>query len=119
MDIRFLGKNLSVTEAIKEHMGRKLSHFEKYDPRLVESHVVLKKQKYLYEVEVTLLAKHLRAYGKASSKENVYAAMDLACERVEKQLKRFREKLKDHHKKHGDKSIRQAGIPDEDGGLKQ
>ncbi len=95
-----------MTEGIKEHLREKLSKFEKYSSRLVESHVILNKEKYLYEAEVTLLAKHLKACGKASSKENIYAAIDLACEKVEKQLKKFREKLKDHHKKHGEESIR-------------
>ena len=100
MDIRVAGKNIAVTEGMKEHLRGKLSKFEKYAPRLVESHVVLKKEKYLFWAEITLLTRHLRAYGEASSKENIFAAIDQAYLRVEKQLKKFREKLKDHHK-HG------------------
>lgn len=100
MDIRIAGKNIAVTEGMKEHLREKLSKFEKYAPRLVESHVVLKKEKYLFCAEITLLTRHLRAYGEASSKENIFAAMDQAYLRVEKQLKKFREKIKDHHK-HG------------------
>ncbi len=82
---------------MKEHLREKLVKFEKYAPRLVESHVVLKKEKYVYWAEITLLAKHLRAYGEAGSKENIFTAIDQAYVRVEKQLKRFREKLKAHH----------------------
>ncbi len=102
MDIRFAGKNLSVTDGMKEHLREKLSRFEKFLPRLVEAHVILNKEKYFYEAEVTVLAKNLKAFGEASSKANVYAAIDQACERVEKQLKKFREKVKDHHKKSSD-----------------
>ncbi len=98
MDIRFQGKNLAVTEGMKDHLRDKLSRFEKYAPRLVEAHVVLNKEKYFFEAEVTLLAKNLRAYGESRSKENIYGAIDLACARVEKQLKKYREKVKDHHK---------------------
>jgi putative sigma-54 modulation protein len=112
MNIRFLGKNMKVTEGMKEHLEEKLSKFEKYAPRLIESHVVLKKEKYLYVAEITLLAPNLRAYGEASSKENIFSAIDQAYLRVEKQLKRFREKLKDHHK-HGKVGARIAAtIPD-------
>src|SRR5690349_3607951 len=82
---------------MKEHLREKLAKFEKYAPRLVESHVVLKKEKYVYWAEITLLAKHLRAYGEAGSKENIFTAIDQAYLRVEKQLKKFREKLKAHH----------------------
>jgi putative sigma-54 modulation protein len=98
MDIRVVGKNIAVTEGMKEHLRDKLVKFEKYAPRLIESHVVLKKEKYLFVAEITLLARNLRAYGEASSKENIFAAMDGAYVRVEKQLKKFREKIKDHHR---------------------
>jgi putative sigma-54 modulation protein len=115
VDIRFIGKQISVTEGIKQHLQDKLSRFEKYAPKLVESHVVLKKQKYIFEAEITLLGKNLRAFGDGRSKDNIFAAIDLAYGRVEKQLKRFREKVKDHHKKH----VKQKGgrflMPEEPG----
>ena len=100
MDIRFSGKNLSVTEGMKEHLREKLVKLDKYAPRLIESHVILKKEKYFFVVEITLLAKDLRAYGEGTGKDNIFTAMDQAYSRIEKQLKRFREKIKDHHK-HG------------------
>jgi len=99
MEIRFLGKNLTVTTGMKEHLREKLLKLERYAPRIVEAHVVLEKEKYLYEAEVTLLAKNLRAFGEAQSKENIFTAIDQACSRVEKQLKKYREKVKDHHRK--------------------
>ncbi|MBI3314091.1 MAG: ribosome-associated translation inhibitor RaiA [Candidatus Omnitrophica bacterium] len=105
MDIRFLGKNISVTEGMRDHLRDKLTKLEKYSPRLIESQVVLKKEKYLFDAQVTLTAKNFQAYGEGKRKENIYAAMDEACLRVEKQLKKFREKIKDHHKEHGEKAL--------------
>jgi putative sigma-54 modulation protein len=99
MDIRFSGKNLSVTNGMKEHLTEKLVKLGKYAPRLVEAHAILKKEKHYYEAEVTLLGKNLRVYGEARSKENVFSAIDQAYSRVEKQLKKSREKVKNHHKK--------------------
>jgi putative sigma-54 modulation protein len=109
MDIRFSGKNLAVTEGMKQHLTQKLLKFEKYAPRLVDSHVILVKQKYLYAAEITLMAKNFKAYGDGTSKENIFAAIDAAYVRVEKQLKKFREKVKDHHKKSGATSVAKAG----------
>lgn len=100
MDIRVSGKNFRVTEGMKEHLKEKLEKFEKYAPRIVESHVVLIKEKFFYEAEVTVLARNLRAYGEGQSKDSIYTAIDQAAIRVEKQLKRYREKLKDHKHKH-------------------
>lgn len=100
MNIRVTGKQMKVTEGMREHLQEKLDKLDHYAPRLLESQVVLKKEKYLYVAEITVLAKNLRAYGESKSKENMFTAIDEAYTRVEKQLKRFREKVKDHHK-HG------------------
>lgn len=96
MEIRITGKSLEITQGIKDWIHRKASKFEKYVPRLVESHFIVKKEKYFYVAEATVLAKHLRVFGEGSDKDNLYTAIDLACSRVEKQLKKFREKIKSH-----------------------
>ncbi len=88
---------MAVTEPIKSWVHRKVGKLERYAPRLVESHVILKKEKYFYVAEITLLASRLRAYGEGKDKENLYTAIDWACERMVKQLKKFREKMKSHH----------------------
>ncbi len=96
MDISFAGKNIAVTGGIKEHLNEKLGRFVRYVPRLVEAHVVLKKEKYIYEAEITVLGKNLHVFGDGRSKENIYTAIDLSCDRVEKQLKKIRGKAKSH-----------------------
>ncbi len=100
MDIRFSGKKMSVTDGMQEHFKGKLLRLEKYAPKIVESHVVLKKEKYGFEAEITLLSKHFRAYGAGKDKANVYTAIDQAYDRVEKQLKKHRDKEKMHYKGH-------------------
>ena len=96
MEIQITGKNMPVTEGIKQWVFRKASRLERYAPRLVESHVIVKKEKYFYVAEVTVLGKHLRVYGEGRDKENLYTAIDGACGRVAKQLRKFREKIKSH-----------------------
>ena len=106
MDIRFTGQNLKVTEGMKAHLEERLPKFEKYAPRLVEAHVFLKKEKYIFQAEITLAAKDFHAFGKGEAKDNIFAAMDEAYERVEKQLKKFRAKSKGHHKQNSKKSAK-------------
>lgn len=96
MEIRITGKNLSVTTGIQNWVQKKVSKLEKYVPHL-ESHVIIKKEKYFYIAEITASAKHLRAYGEGRDKDNLYTAIDWACDRLTKQLKKFREKVKSHH----------------------
>jgi putative sigma-54 modulation protein len=96
MDIRITGKNLAVTEGIKDWVHRKVTKLEKYLPRIIESHVIVKKEKYFYVAEITLLAKHRRVFGEGQDKDNLYTAIDLATDRVAKQLRKYREKIKSH-----------------------
>lgn len=97
MEIRITGKKMEVTQGIKEWVFRKASKLERYVPNLVEAHAILKKEKYFYVAEITVLGRHLRAYGEGQDKENLYTAIDLACDRVAKQLRKFRERIKNHH----------------------
>lgn len=105
MDIRFSGQNIKVTKGIKDHLHERIGKLDRYAPKIVESHVLLRKDKYLFHAQITLLGKNLRAVGEANEKENIYAAIDLAAERVTKQLKKFRDKVKDHRKEHGPRAI--------------
>lgn len=108
MDIRFSGQNLKITAGMKEHLEERLPKFEKYAPRLVEAHVFLKKEKYLFRAEITLAAKNFHAFGMGEAKDNIFAAMDGAYERVEKQLKKFRSKTKGHHHPRSKASVKIA-----------
>lgn len=108
MDIRFSGQNLKITEGMKEHLEERLPKLEKYAPRIVEAHVFLKKEKYIFKAEITLAAKNFHAFGMGEAKDNIFAAIDEAYERVEKQLKKFRAKSKGHHKQSAKGSSRVA-----------
>ncbi len=91
-----------MTEGMRTHCGDKLDKLGKYSTQMIESHVVLKKEKYLYDAQITIAAKNFRAYGEGIKKDNVFSAIDQACERIEKQLKKFRERAKEHRKEHGE-----------------
>jgi putative sigma-54 modulation protein len=105
MNIRFSGKNMKLTKPIKEHLQDRIAKLDKYSPKIVESHAILTKEKYLYHAHITLMGKNLRVFGEGTQKENIYAAIDQAAEKVQKQLKKFRDKIKDHHKEHGPNAL--------------
>jgi len=108
VDIRFSGKNLKITEGMKKHLEERLPKLEKYAPRIVEAHVFLKKEKYVFQAEITLAAKDFHAFGMGEAKDNIFAAMDEAYVRIEKQLKKFRSKSKGHHKKNAKAFVKVA-----------
>lgn len=89
IDITF--RNLEPSQAIREYAIKRLSKIYKYSDRLGEAHVVLSVEKIRHTAEVTL-----NAYGtkiKAlESTEDMYSAIDIVMDKLEKQIKRYKEK---------------------------
>ncbi len=109
MKITYTGQNLKIGADVKKNIQEKLSRFEKYSDKLVEAHVILKKEKFILHAEISVSAKGLKAVGKGKSDETLFAAIDAAYIKAEAQLKKFREKTKDHHKSvHRQSSIRKG-----------
>jgi len=96
LEIRIIGKHMEVTDRMREHMEEKLEKLAKYLYKVVEVQIVLKREKYLCIVEITVLGKGLRIYSEARSEDNFFTAFDMVQEKVLAQLKKRREKLKDH-----------------------
>jgi putative sigma-54 modulation protein len=96
LDIRISGKHLDVNARLRAHVEEKLGKLEKFAKKVIEARVVLKVEKYLHIAEITLLGKDLRFYGEGRSEENFFPAIDEAAEKMGAQLKKRREKLKNH-----------------------
>lgn len=88
------GRNIDVTEALKSAIYDKLGKLERYFSPETEVHVTLGVQREKQKVEVTIPMKGniLRAE-QASS--DMYASIDLIEEVLERQLKKYRNKLVD------------------------
>lgn len=96
MHIRVIGKHIKVSARMREHIEEKLEKLAKYRD-LIEAKVVLKIEKYLHIAEITMLGRELRFYGEGRSEEHFFAAFDAAELKVAAQLKKRKEKLKNHH----------------------
>ncbi len=80
---------------MREHIEKKLDKLGKFRG-VIEAKIVLKIEKYLYIAEITLLGKNLRFYGEGRSEDHFFAAFDAAEKRVAVQLKKRKERIKNH-----------------------
>lgn len=99
MEISVSGRSIEVGEAFKEHIIEKLEDItEKYFSRVVDSSVVVSKEGHQYKINCHMHAPNnviMQSSGEASE---VYAAFDIAVEKIEKQLRRYKRRIKNHHK---------------------
>ena len=94
MKVQIYGKNITVTPAIAEKIEKKLNHLEKYfiiDENVI-ANVVVRVYPNKQKIEVTIPTKFavLRAEG---VHDDVYAALDLAIDKVEDQIRRQKTRL--------------------------
>lgn len=97
MDVIVRGKNFEVTEALKDHVTRKLSKMEKYfEHREVTAHAMLTVEKERQIIEVTIPMEHLLLRGEESSPD-MYVSVDRVIDKLERQLTKYKARLKPRH----------------------
>ncbi len=99
MQIKVTGKNLDIGETLRAHVSERLQQFrQKYFDGTVHAHVTVEKQRSSFQTDCSLhLATGLilQAHGTA---HDAFPSFDAAALHLEKQLKRYKQRLKEHHK---------------------
>ena len=99
MQIKVTGKNLDIGAALRTHVEEKLNQLkQKYFEGTVHAHVTVEKQRSSFHTDCTLhLATGLKLQAHGSAAE-AHPSFDAAANHLEKQLRRYKQRLKDHHK---------------------
>ena len=99
MRYQISGKQIDIGEALRTHVRDELgTAVSKYAERPTDAQVVLSRNASEYVCEAIVhLSTGLTAQAKAHAHE-IYAAFDSCCDKMEKQLRRYKRRLKDHHR---------------------
>ena len=97
MQIHITARHTRLTEAIRSYVEEKLQKAEKYFNHIVWAQVVLSVEKRNHQAEVVLHAGR-QTFRSLSKGGDLYAAVDLASDKIDAQLKKYKERLRDHHK---------------------
>lgn len=99
MRYQISGKQIDVGEALQTHVKAELGGtVEKYSQRPTDAIVIFSRNAHEYICEATVhLSTGLTAAAKGQATE-VYAAFEACREKMDKQLRRYKRRLKDHHR---------------------
>ncbi len=99
MRYQISGKQIDIGAALQTHVQDELGAVvAKYAERPTDANVIFSKSGHEFICEATVhLSTGLTASAKGHANE-IYAAFDSAGEKMEKQLRRYKRRLKDHHK---------------------
>jgi ribosomal subunit interface protein len=99
MRYQISGKQIDIGEALQTHVKDEMGIvMAKYSQRPTDATVVFSKSAHEFVCEATVhLSSGLTAAAKAHATE-IYAAFDACNEKMDKQLRRYKRRLKDHHR---------------------
>ena len=97
MNIIVNGRNIDVTPALRKYAEDKISRFERYLSNITEAIVTMTVEKYRHKVEVLLKANGVLIQAEGITGE-IYSSIDDVVEKLEKQVKKYKEKMVSHRK---------------------
>jgi putative sigma-54 modulation protein len=94
MEITVTFRHIDASDSLKAYAEEKVSKMDKYFDFPVEAHIVLAVEKFRRSADVTLNVNGTMIKGVVET-EDMYSAIDQVMDKIEKQVKRYREKMRD------------------------
>jgi len=95
MHVTVTFRNSEATEALKTYASQKLQKLKKVMIKPEEAHVTYTVEKFRHQVELIVHANGDRFVCKEESKD-MYEAFDLAIDRMEQQLRKYKDRARQH-----------------------
>jgi putative sigma-54 modulation protein len=87
---------MGATDALKEYARDRMERIKKYFPDPIFCHVVLTSERHVHRADVNVqLHNGFRIAGHEST-ENMYSSIDMVSAKIERQARRYKEKLRGH-----------------------
>jgi putative sigma-54 modulation protein len=97
MQISISGHHMDITHALKEYVDNKFSRLERHFDYMINIHVILTVEKERQKAEATILIRHGNVYADTEN-DDMYSAIDSLVDKLDRQLKKHKEKITDHHR---------------------
>jgi putative sigma-54 modulation protein len=87
-------KNIDSSDHLKNYVTEKLGRFDRLLDNPAEANVVLQVEKFRHIAEINILGDRLTINGKEET-EDMYSAIDMVLDKLEKQIKKNKQKIRD------------------------
>ncbi|HIE28615.1 TPA: ribosome-associated translation inhibitor RaiA [Candidatus Poribacteria bacterium] len=94
MQIFITGRNLELTDDIRNYVEKKVGKAEIFLDGIIEANVVLDVQGHRHIAEVTLVARRVTFHAQSET-GNVFASIDDVVDKIDIQTRRYNERIKD------------------------
>ncbi|MCX5793444.1 MAG: ribosome-associated translation inhibitor RaiA [Elusimicrobiota bacterium] len=100
MRIHIVARKMKMTKPVKEFIEAKLEKLHEFLENIVWAQVIVSVEKKIHTAEVVVHAGH-QTMKAAASTDEMYSAIDKAMDKIEIQVKKYKERFTDHHATEG------------------
>ncbi len=97
MNLQISGHHLEITPALHDYVTSKLEHVTRHFDNVIDVNVILSVEKLKQKAEVTVHLSGKDIYVE-SIDEDLYAAVDILADKLDRQIQKHKQKLQDHHR---------------------
>ena len=95
MQINLSGHHLNITPALRSYVATKLQRIERHFDHVITAHVVLTVEKERKKAEASVHVNRANLFADAEHND-MYAAIDRLTDKLDRQVKKHKEKLSDY-----------------------
>ncbi|MEW6291686.1 MAG: ribosome-associated translation inhibitor RaiA [Pseudomonadota bacterium] len=95
MNLNITGHHIEVTPALRDYVSGKVEKVIRHFDHVTSVHVILSVEKLVQKAEITLHLKGKDIYAD-SSDTDLYAAIDLLIDKLDRQVQKYKSKHLDH-----------------------
>ena len=107
MNLTISGHHLEITDSLHNYVSEKIDKLERHFDHVTDVQVILGVEKQRKKAEATVNVAGASLYAETTD-ENMYAAIDSMTDKLDRQIIKHKEKLKDHHRREKDELDRTA-----------
>jgi putative sigma-54 modulation protein len=96
MQLNVTGHHVDVTTSMKGYVEKKLDRIVRHSDHIIDVHCILTVEKLRHKAEATVLLNGATVYADAVEMD-MYAAIDALADKLDRRVKKHKEKLSDHH----------------------
>ncbi len=100
MQLNLTGHHIDITDALRDYVNNKLERLERHFDHVSNVHVILSVEKLRQKAEATINIKGNKIFADCED-ENMYAAIDALADKLDRQIRKHKEKVTDHHRSDG------------------
>jgi len=100
MQLNLTGHHIDITDSLQNYVEEKFERLERHFDHVTNVHVILSVEKLRQKAEATINISGASLYADCEN-EDMYAAIDSLVDKLDRQIKKHKEKLTDHHRQDG------------------